>query len=391
MKHSRNSFYFVLGMLGTVVSLLLWRAACVGWPELDAAGVAAAFLVLPWLFVVPHTLAAHLPLPFVRLLGRVGGYAFFALYDGLVLLVPFGALWLISLAPPLAAMRGELLRGFVWFAAAVFAVWVAAGILWGHHHHVRRVTVETEKPIPRPFTVAFASDIHLGVSMGPAVARQLVRDMNALTPDLILLGGDIIDGELGVVLREKSLQALAGMQASWGVCAVLGNHDHYGSDVRQEKDLLIAAGIRVLSGERLVVAPGVRVAGWLDVIYHTEADNRASLARSDAKEGTGQAAGTAAGAPFDIVIEHEPVRMAQAAQAGADLYFAGHTHAGQFWPNRLLVRRVFPFDYGTRLFGCMTAIVTSGYGAWGGQYRIGPAPEIVLVEVRSASSKKSVQ
>ena len=30
MKHSRNSFYFVLGMLGTVVSLLLWRAASVG-------------------------------------------------------------------------------------------------------------------------------------------------------------------------------------------------------------------------------------------------------------------------------------------------------------------------------------------------------------------------
>ena len=29
----------------------------------------------------------------------------------------------------------------------------------------------------------------------------------------------------------------------------------------------------------------------------------------------------------------------------------------------------------------MTAIVTSGYGAWGGQYRVGPAPEIVLVNV----------
>lgn len=214
MKHSRNFFYLVLGMLGTVVSLLLWRAACVGWPELDAAGGAAAFLVLPWLFVVPHTLAARLPLPLVRLLGRVGGYVFFALYNGIVLLVPFGVLCAVSLAPPLAAMRGSLLRGCVWLEAAVLVVWMAVGIWQGHHHRVRRVTVETTKPIPRPFTVAFASDIHLGVSMGSAVARQLVRDMNALAPDLILLGGDIIDGDLGTVLREKSLQALAGMQAT---------------------------------------------------------------------------------------------------------------------------------------------------------------------------------
>ncbi|MCI7540707.1 MAG: metallophosphoesterase [Veillonellaceae bacterium] len=376
MKHSRNFFYLVLGMLGTVVSLLLWRAACIGWPGLDVAGGAAAFLVLPWLFVVPHTLAARMPLPLVRMFGRVGGYVFFALYDGLVLLVPFGVLCAVSLAPPLAAMRVPLLRGCVWLEAAVLAVWMAVGIWKGHHHRVRRVTVETTKPIPRPFTVAFASDIHLGVSMGPAVARQFVRDMNALAPDLILFGGDIIDGDLDPVLREKSLQALAGMQAAWGTYAVLGNHDHYGFDVSREKALLEAAGIRVLSGEMREAASGVQVSGWLDALYHTEAENRRALSAGQAAAET-----SATEQPFQIVIEHEPVRMEQAAHDGADLYFAGHTHAGQFWPNRLLVQRVFPFDYGTRFFGRMTAIVTSGYGAWGGQYRVGPAPEIVVVSV----------
>lgn len=142
---------------------------------------------------------------------------------------------------------------------------------------------------------------------------------------------------------------------------MLGNHDHYGFDVSREKDLLEAAGIRVLSGETREAAPGVQVLGWLDALYHTEAENRRALSAGQAAAET-----SATEQLFGIVIEHEPVRMEQAARDGADLYFAGHTHAGQFWPNRLLVQRVFPFDYGTRLFGSMIAIVTSGYGAWGG-------------------------
>ncbi|WP_294146937.1 hypothetical protein [uncultured Selenomonas sp.] len=71
---------------------------------------AAAFLVLSWLFVVPHTLAARMPLPLVRLLGRVGGYVFFALYDGLVLLVPFGVLCIVSLAAPTSTLRAIRMR-----------------------------------------------------------------------------------------------------------------------------------------------------------------------------------------------------------------------------------------------------------------------------------------
>ena len=33
---------------------------------------------------------------------------------------------------------------------------------------------------------------------------------------------------------------------------------------------------------------------------------------------------------FSIVLDHEPLRPEQARDAGADLYLAGHTHAGQF-------------------------------------------------------------
>lgn len=43
---------------------------------------------------------------------------------------------------------------------------------------------------------------------------------------------------------------------------------------------------------------------------------------------------------------------------------------------------MFEMDFGERYFGGMLASVTSGYGAWGPQLRLGPAPEIVVVTVR---------
>ena len=70
-----------------------------------------------------------------------------------------------------------------------------------------------------------------------------------------------------------------------------------------------------------------------------------------------------------------------AAKAGYDLYLAGHTHAGQFWPIRHFVKRMFLLDYGAELFGKMTAVVSSGYGAWGPLFRLGVAPEIVVVQI----------
>ena len=81
-------------------------------------------------------------------------------------------------------------------------------------------------------------------------------------------------------------------------------------------------------------------------------------------------------------MEHKPLRIEQADSRVIDLYFAGHTHAGQFWPNRFVTRRIFALDYGAKRFGHLLAIVSSGYGAWGQLFRLGPAPEIVLVNVK---------
>ena len=366
----RVIFYGIIGILGASAGVGDWRLFCHGWSVLDQWCYGLLFVLAPAVFVVPHTIADYLPLWLVRLLGRVGGYYFFAAYYLMVCLLPFVVLKLLFLMPVLAPWGGTVLQYYAWIVAIATVILWVGGIYQGHHQVVRHLEVETAKAVPRDFTVVFASDIHLGVSLGPAFARRLVHDINALKPDVILVGGDIIDGDLQTVLREKSLQALSGLQAPWGVYAVLGNHDHYGFDVNLLKAKLQENGIHVLSGETEQLAEGVALTGVLDALYHS----REHVVAGPADD-------------FHIVMEHEPVHMTEVAAAGGDLYFAGHTHAGQFWPNRIMVRRAFPFDYGVRLIGRLTAIVSSGYGAWGERFRVGPPPEIVVVQVKSRSCR----
>jgi predicted MPP superfamily phosphohydrolase len=79
---------------------------------------------------------------------------------------------------------------------------------------------------------------------------------------------------------------------------------------------------------------------------------------------------------YSILIDHQPRRMDAAAEAGYDMYLAGHTHTGQMFPNRLVTQRMYKLDYGLARFGDLTAVVSNGYGFWGPPVRTELKPEI---------------
>ena len=74
--------------------------------------------------------------------------------------------------------------------------------------------------------------------------------------------------------------------------------------------------------------------------------------------------------------------MDAAAEAGYDMYLAGHTHTGQMFPNRLVTQRMYKLDYGLARFGDLTAIVSNGYGFWGPPVRTELKPEIVVINLQ---------
>jgi predicted MPP superfamily phosphohydrolase len=82
-----------------------------------------------------------------------------------------------------------------------------------------------------------------------------------------------------------------------------------------------------------------------------------------------------------IVLDHQPIRLREAAEAGAALVLCGHTHHGQFWPFQWITQRLFEVSWGHKKIGDTDVVVSCGAGAWGPQIRTNSRSEVACVEL----------
>jgi uncharacterized protein len=215
------------------------------------------------------------------------------------------------------------------------------------------------------------SDLHLGTLLGERWLAPLVERVNELHPGVLLVVGDLVDGNVGEV--EPFVPTLRKLQASLGVWAVTGNHEFYAGADRSVA-LFEASGFRVLRDRWAELAPGVVLAGVDDLTA------RAQFGQKDhALEKA--LAGRPAGAT--ILLSHSPLQTAAATAAGVGLMLSGHTHNGQIWPFSHLVALRYPLVGGPYQVGGMTLIVSRGAGTWGPRMRLWRPGEIVRIKLRA--------
>lgn len=239
------------------------------------------------------------------------------------------------------------------------------GVYQALHPHVRRITLRTYKPLTRSMRIVFASDLHFGTLWGRRYGQKLVSRINAEDPDLVIFGGDLVDRSLSFVMREGSMDALRSLRAPMGLYSVMGNHDLMAGTGEQERTYLERMGIRFIVNESIPVSSSVWITGLDDERFGKK----------------GYEAPAAQGSDLHIFAEHEPYHVLEASQKEYDLYFAGHTHGGQFIPLNLITQRLFALDHGTQAFGNMLATVSTGHGLSVIPMRLGVPPEIVVVSV----------
>lgn len=215
------------------------------------------------------------------------------------------------------------------------------------------------------------SDIHLGGLVGIDRLNKIVDKANSLSPDLILLPGDIIDEP---PRRLKwAIEPLKRLRARDGVMASMGNHDYYSGPVEAMK-MFERAGILLLK-DRSVVIPGTAVISGLDDVSSSREFGQKPVPVASFTSG------------FDpslpmIVMHHTPMRVKEIADAGADLMISGHTHGGQLWPFDYITRAVYGVRRGLSRIGKMQLFLGVGVGTWGPPIRIGATPEIVVMVLR---------
>ncbi len=315
--------------------------------------------------------------PFSRLWKVVGSYYIFVFEAGFLLFLITDLIgWFIRLA----GGNGEeytLYSGSAVIALIIVLLSVGSRNAWSPV--VRKYELEINKLAAgskKDWTVAVASDLHLGNVVGRRHLRRLVERVNAMEPDLILLPGDVIDDTIEPFIRNKMSDLLGELQAKQGIYAVLGNHEYYGGHIEQYVEEMNKIGIKVLRDETVEVAEALHVVGRKDKTAESAPSNRLSV--SDLLS------------PLDlnkpvILMDHQPTKFGQAAEAGADVMLSGHTHRGQFAPNHIFTRRIFELDWGYMKKGAMHVIVSSGFGTWGPPVRIGSRSEIIQIKLRLQS------
>lgn len=226
------------------------------------------------------------------------------------------------------------------------------------------------------FTIAQISDLHVGPTIKKDFVKKVVAATNALQADVIVLTGDLIDGDVAGL--QEHTNELAALSAPHGVFAVTGNHEYYsGADqwIAEYRRL----GMRVLQnehaliqhGEATLVMAGVTDFGAGKFDSAQSSDPQLALANSPAD------------ATFKLLLAHQPRSMFAAEPAGFDLQLSGHTHGGQFWPWGYFVPLQQPLIAGLHTYGKLQVYVSQGTGYWGPPLRLGAKSEISLIRLHS--------
>ncbi|MGV9667838.1 metallophosphoesterase [Nocardia niigatensis] len=361
--------------------------------------VPALLFLLPWWLLVYTTLSGpwfwlgtavfllgYLALPAGMLLGHGPRQSDAASLVGDTML---GVMWVVFTWSVIgAAARGVLavagvddpLRSRV-VAGGVLAVSVVltAWAIYEARRLPRVRTVEVEIPGLGAgldgLRMVVVTDTHYAATDRLRWSERVVEEVNAQRPDIACHAGDLADGS--VAKRRAQVDPLGKVESEYGRFYITGNHEYFGDApgwiehmsglgwqplrnqhevITRDGDSLVLAGIDDPTGSGL---PG-----------HGP-DIEAALAGADP-------------ALPVILLAHQPKQVTDAVSVGVALQISGHTHGGQIWPFRYLVRLDQPVVAGLSRHGERTQLYTSrGTGFWGPQLRLFAPSEISVLILRS--------
>jgi len=247
---------------------------------------------------------------------------------------------------------------------------------------VRRVEIRLPRidPTHDGLTVVQLTDLHIGPTISRADLAGLVETTNRLTPDIIAITGDLVDGRVAE-LRE-SVSPLADLRAKHGVYFVTGNHEYFSGATEWVAEIA-RLGIRVLRNERVTIGDGAAS------FYLAGVDDRSAARYPDGHgEDLAKALSTRDRDRAVVLLAHQPRTVLDSSAFGVDLQLSGHTHGGQIWPFGALVRLQQHFLAGLGRHRDTLIYVSRGTGYWGPPMRLMAPAEITQIVLRAARGAK---
>jgi len=220
--------------------------------------------------------------------------------------------------------------------------------------------------------IVVMSDIHLGTTIEKRHMTGIVKRVNDLNPDIILIPGDIVDEDIRPVIHSNVGEKLKMLESKYGVFAVTGNHEYIGG-VQKAKKYLSEHKVSLLNDTAKLIDDSFYVVGREDITINQFANQRRKTLNEIV-------IGLDKTKPI-ILLDHQPFKLNQAVENGIDLQLSGHTHHGQLWPFNYITGKIFELSWGYLKKGDTHFYVSSGIGGWGPPIRTVNRPEIISIKL----------
>ena len=274
----------------------------------------------------------------------------------------------------------EMTQTFRFRIGLVTVAFISLIVLAGHinalNTRVKEISLSIHKKVTgnREMKILMASDIHLGALIGENREKRLVDIINNQKPDLVLLCGDLVDGDVASALRKNLGRHIQEIKTPMGVYAIVGNHEYIGG-IKKTIPYLESININILRDKTLTLPNGVQLVG------RDDRDNRRMGDAQGRKSLKELMVGLDKNLPI-IVMNHQPFNLDEAVVEGVDLQLSGHTHNGQLWPFNYITKAVYELSWGYLKKGNTNFYVSSGFGTWGPPVRLGNTPEVVVFNLK---------
>jgi predicted MPP superfamily phosphohydrolase len=228
-----------------------------------------------------------------------------------------------------------------------------------------RVSVPKKKSNLDNLRVAFIADIHLLESTGLNYIEKVVNKLNSTQADIVLFGGDIVEGDSDKETSAETENAFSRIQSKYGSYGVVGNHEFYGR--QQYSSFFDKAGITMLYDTIVNIDDSFLLGGRYD--QHNRQRKEIEEILNAVKPDL----------PL-IFLDHRPTQLQEVSKTPVDAQFSGHTHNGQLFPFNYIIKQMYELSWGYRKIGNTHFFVTSGLRLWGPPVKTTGKSEIMVVD-----------
>jgi predicted MPP superfamily phosphohydrolase len=333
-----------------------------------------SFLYIVFIFTFPfiELLSHSSSIPWITNLTKIGYYSLpYFLYLFLTVLLIDTALLinrLVKIIPAKIVISHTFGKNVFITMLIIPVLIIIAGALW--HDNVQissyQIAIPRKSSDLKHLKIAFAADLHLKGIADKSIVDTFVTKINYLNPDLVLLVGDIIEGDRQDAEMKVLEQTLRKINSKYGVYAAYGNHELHGG--KNILNFFNNSGIKVLQDSFVKIDKSFYLMGRNDF-------------RSDKRKTMEELLNDIRNDLPIIMLDHRPSDFGNVSRTNVDVQVSGHTHNGQLFPFNYITSNIYDLSWGHEQVKNTHFFVTSGLQAWGPAVRTTGSSEIMVIDI----------